>query len=161
MCKRNNPVRGQVINFTPIGTTKKIKNELKLKTACFRLVFYLLSIAFLGKTIIKFSAVINGYHAYKVSMDNILSYRCIPEPGNSVDKAAVVLKETVTGDKIGHMPASPVKLNVAMLDIVQLDGILKYSGEWTCLNFSESLLNVQIIRIVEFIHQPHPTHLFV
>ena len=78
--------------------------------------------AFLGKTIIKFSAVIKGYHAYKVSMDNTLSYRCIPEPGNCVDKAAVVVKETVTGDTIGHVPATPVKLNVAMLDIVQLDG---------------------------------------
>ena len=52
-------------------------------------------------------------------MDDIL-YKCVPEPENCLDRNAVAIKSS-SDEVVGHIPATPVKLNVAVLQILMLD----------------------------------------
>ena len=56
-------------------------------------------------------------------MDDFL-YKCVPEPGNYVDKYAVAIKSS-TDEFVGHVPATLVKLNVAILHILMLDNSIE------------------------------------
>ena len=66
-------------------------------------------------------AVVKGYHAYRRKVAHDDECVCVHEPTNKFDQEAVVVL-TQDGDIVRHVPASPVKMNSALLAIMQ-DGL--------------------------------------
>ena len=49
-----------------------------------------------------------------------VTYRCVPEPENCLDRNAVAIR-SLSDEVVGYVPATQVKLNVAVLQILMLD----------------------------------------
>ena len=75
-------------------------------------------------TKIKVNSVVKGYHAYKVkpNIGSVCIVRREGDFGGNPSFAVISAENTV----IGHVPAKPIKLNAAFVEILDLSKSLQF-----------------------------------